>query len=169
MTRPWVFRDMIYSDSHVVSAARDGELAPPRGTPLASSPNPICICGHARNFHEDEQPYECWGCYELTTFRCDCRGFEYKTNPMDGEPRRAGLSFPGKHSAEMPTPSYPSCSVCRRTLIPGALYADGWIDTDTLCHTHQKEVDERNYEAMLKRAGKALGYDRESTEGCCGR
>lgn len=35
----------------------------------------ICECGHARTFHADEQPHECWYHYNGATFRCECRAF----------------------------------------------------------------------------------------------
>ena len=90
--------------------------------------------------------------------------------PMDDEPRRAGTGDTSSRksqdasSAEMPTSSYLFCVTCKRTLVPGALYADGWEDTEALCHVHNQEQADRNFDAMLKRAGKATGWDRESTE-----
>lgn len=46
-----------------------------------STDDPICICGHHRSEHAEEQPYECqvWDLDETGEFRdsCYCDQFEF--------------------------------------------------------------------------------------------
>ena len=40
-----------------------------------------------------------------------------------------------------------NCASCRRTLIPGALYMDGYRDNETLCHSC---IGKRNHRLSLE-------------------
>lgn len=50
----------------------------------------ICECGHRRSVHDEEQPYECYGLERGMTYRCECRGFQYRR--VEPAPRDSGAA-----------------------------------------------------------------------------
>jgi hypothetical protein len=58
---------------------------------------------------------------------------------------------------------YLNCEICKRTLIPGALYADGFTDTERFCHNCRAlEFDGILHSASIEQA--ALKEEPENDE-----
>lgn len=55
-----------------------------------------------------------------------------------------------------------NCRECKRTLIPGEVFANGFDDSGSLCHICKQKK-------MESESSSAWGWDRESTEGRYGR
>lgn len=74
--------------------------------------------------------------------------FAGSPQPMDGEPQLDAAER-GKSALPMRSqgisPSYPFCLTCKRTLIPGALYADGFRDGAEKCHHCKRDAFERSF------------------------
>ena len=77
----------------------DEWYGPSRATMLAREfDRKLCVCGHARQGHGEEPPYEC-ECLakDGTTFRCDCRGFTYKPEaPEHSDDGTRKVDMPGE-------------------------------------------------------------------------